>query len=152
MPDVANFVNPLSGYEAIEDVAGQVRKALRRDCSLRREDGYSGGYKGKIQISLDCFAVRTTHIEVEVPITQPKEALAVIAAAQPEDVEVDQIIETIPIAVEENLKLVRERIEENAAEPPEPTAATEEEPNLVTGRVKRRYTRRAALAGAVAGE
>src|ERR1700677_4628272 len=79
MSEVTNFTNPLSGHEVVEDILGQIRKRLYSDCSLRGEDGYSGGYFGSVAIKLKCNAVRTASIEMEFPITHP----AVVKAQGP---------------------------------------------------------------------
>jgi hypothetical protein len=151
MPEVTSFTDPLSGYDPIEDCVGQLRKFMRRDCSLRREDGYSGGFQGEIKIKLDCFAVRTVHIEMTVPITIPPEVKASLDALPVEQLDKFEIEETIVIPREENLNLVRERIRENSAENLEnDTPAPEDEENLVAvaPHAKRKYTRRTALVGA----
>src|ERR1700677_5014298 len=148
MSEVTNFTNPLSGHEVVEDILGQIRKRLYSDCSLRGEDGYSGGYFGSVAIKLKCNAVRTASIEMEFPITQSADVKAPGPDAfPPEDVSEFEIDETIKIDLEPNLQEVRKRTRENSAEAikdavDEPVEGAEPE---TTGRTKRRYTKRAAL-------
>ena len=150
MPDVKNFTDPLSGWEPIEYVVGEVRKFLRRDCSLRKEDGYSGGFQGKVKIELDCFAVRTVHIEMEVPITLPSEVKRSLDSLPPEQVEKSEIIETIVIPREENLDAVRAHIKANNEEVTEEAEPTEEADTSTRGR--RKYARKALAGVGAVGE
>ena len=150
MANVTDFTDPLSGYDPIEDVCGQVRKYLRMDCSLRKEDGYSGGFKGTIKIALDCYAVRAVHIETEVPVTMPPAVKDALDALPPQELDKFEIAETIEIPLEPNLNAVRERIKDNSEEALKGAA-----PDFVGDvvaetpiRTKRKYTRH-ALAGAV---
>jgi bifunctional DNA-binding transcriptional regulator/antitoxin component of YhaV-PrlF toxin-antitoxin module len=151
MANVTDFTDPLSGYDPIEDVVGQIRKYLRMDCSLRREDGYSGGFKGRIKIELDCYAVRAVHIEVEVPITIPPKIQEALDVLPPDQLDKFEINETIEIPLEPNLNAVRQRIKDNQPENLESEApAPEDEENLVAPRTKRQYRKRtAALTEAV---
>ena len=152
MAEVTNYTDPISGVDVIEDVVGQVRRLLQRDCNLRREDGYSGGYKGKVKIELDCFAVRTAHVEVESPLIQSPSVIAPpVDSFPPDEIEAVHVEEILVIPQNENLQEVRSRISDNTAEKleaeSETTAEAEQAPE--EHRAKRKYTRRAALAGAV---
>ena len=143
MSDVTNFTDPLSGAEIRKDVTAQIDAKLATDCNLRATDAYSGGYSGEITIKLRCHAVRTATVEMTIPISQsPSISAPGPEAFPPEDVFPVEIEEEITIPVEENLKLVRERTQENQSEAAEEPPA-EEEPNLVqAARQKRKYTRR----------
>ena len=157
MPDVSNYVNPLSGRDVVEDILGQIRRKLVGDCSLRKEDGYSGGYSGTVTIKLRLNAVRIVEVEMEIPITQSADVIAPpVESFPPEDVEPVEIDEKIVIPVEENLITVRDRINENSEKTIEAESEAEAEPHVEEGettvRTKRKYSRRAALIGAVEGE
>lgn len=154
MAQVEDFTSPLSGYDPIEDVVGQVRKYLRMDCSLRKEDGYSGGFKGKIKIELDCYAVKVAHIATEVPITIPPAVKTALDALPPEEVETFKIDETLDIPLEPNLAVVRERIKDNGAENLNaPAESTEpEEVNEFPVRQRRTYRKREPLPIGAAAE
>jgi hypothetical protein len=150
-----NYTNPLGGHEVVADVLGQIRRRLSSDCNLRTTDGYSGGYSGEIKIKLRLNAVRITEVEMTVPITQSPQIQApapeTIPAENLEPVEVD---ETLSIPVEDNLAEVRERIEDNSEKAIEAEAEAELVPAVAeegdsSARTKRKYTRRAALAGAI---
>ena len=149
MSDPTNYTNPLSGAEVVEDVLAQIRKRLRTDCSLRNEDGYSGGYSGEIVIKLRCHAVRIAEISMTIPIA------AETAAPSPEAFGADgvdsvEIDETISIPLEPNLTAVRQRTADNNSDQeeaePEPQG-DELESNLVQ---RRKYTRRPTEAGVAA--
>ncbi len=151
-----NYTNPLSGTEVIADVLGQVRRRLSTDCNLRATDGYSGGYSGQVTIKLSLNAVRSTPVEMTIPISQSPNVQAPSAdsfsADELEPIEVD---EKISIPVEENLVAVRDRINENSEKSIEADTEPVTEENVESDgtesaiRAKRKYTRRAALAGAV---
>ena len=150
MPDPSNFTNPLSGREIVNDILGQIRTRLATDCNLRASDGYSGGYSGKVHIKLSLNAVRTTPVEMEIPISTSIELNAPAPDSFPsEDLIAMEINEEISIPVEPNLNAVRERIEENkeipSAEHETPASESAPEPHA-----RRKYTRRSALVSAVA--
>jgi hypothetical protein len=152
--DPANYTNPLGGHEVLADVLGQIRRRLTSDCNMRATDGYSGGYSGKITIELRLHAVRTTTVEMEIPIVQSADVVAPPADAFPsDDVEPVEIHEVIGIPVEENLLAVRDRINDNSESAIEAETEKAEEAEAEQApeehRAKRKYTRRAALAGAV---
>ncbi len=153
MSDPKNYTNPLGGHEVVNDVIAQIRKRLATDCNLRATDGYSGGYSGKINIKLNLHAVKTTTVEMEVPITTSPELNAPVPSDFPqEDLIPIEISEEIKIDLEPNLDEVRERTQDvnnelNSA--PQTVEEAELETNPEGVRTKRKYTRRAALAGAV---
>jgi hypothetical protein len=157
MADVKNFTNPLGGHEVVADILGQIRRKLLTDCNLRMTDGYSGGYSGEVKISLKLNAVRITPVEMTVSIAQSLDVEAPpVESFAPEDIETVEISETISIPTEENLVAVRDRIFDNsektmAAEAENAAAPQEEEPED-NPRAKRKYTRRAAMAGAMTDE
>lgn len=145
MSDPTNFTNPLSGAEVVEDVLAQIRKRLHTDCSLRREDGYSGGYSGEVIVRLHCHAVRTAEIDMTIPIAaDPK--LPSPSAFLPDDLEPVEVDETITIPLEPNLKEVRERTAQNNAEP-QPEEPSELEVAEVAPSQQRKYARQQALSG-----
>jgi len=158
MAGVENFTDPLSGLEIRKDITAQIDAKLATDCNLRSTDAYSGGYSGEITIKLRCHAVRTATVEMTIPISQSPEVHAPGPESfPPEDIFPVEIEETIAIPVEENLKLVRERTQENQSEAAAREPEADEEPNLVqAARPKRNYRRRAvpelAGVGAVAEE
>lgn len=150
MPDPSNFTNPLSGQEIVNDILGQIRKRLATDCNLRASDGYSGGYSGKVHITLSLNAVRTTTVDMEVPISTSTELNAPTAKSFPaEDLIPIEIKEEMTIPVDPNLNAVRDRIEENKETPSveQETPASEAAPEP---HARRKYTRRSALVSAVA--
>ena len=154
MAETINYTNPLGGSEVVADILGQIRRRLLTDCNLRATDGYSGGYSGTVTIKLRLNAVRIVEVSMEVPITQSADVIAPPADSfHPEDVEPVEIDEKIVIPVEENLVAVRDRISDNSEKAIE--AETEAVPESQgedgeqTVHAKRKYTRRAALAGAV---
>ena len=151
--DPINYTNPLGGHEVVADILGQIRRKLLTDCNLRMTDGYSGGYSGEVTIKLRLHAVRTTPVEMEIPITQSADVVAPPADAfPPEDVQFVEIHEAIKIPVEENLLAVRDRINDNsekAIEAESEMAAQPEDEGEMAPRAKRKYTRRSALAGAI---
>ena len=148
MAEVMNYTNPLGGDEVVEDILGQIRKRLATDCNLRKTDGYSGGYSGKVIVSLKLHAVRISEVEMEIAVAQsPSLAAPSVDSFPPEDVEPVEIDEEIRIPLEPNLKEVRERIEENKQEPIIEPAGTEQPET--EARTKRKYTRRGALVSAV---
>jgi hypothetical protein len=152
LSDPVNYTNPLGGNEVVADVLAQIKKKLATDCNLRQTDGYSGGYSGKVTISLRLHAVRIAEVEMEIPIT------AELKGPAPEDFPAEEVVpveldEEIQIPLEPNLKEVRQRTEENNQEVAEEETPTDEEPNMVqAARQKRKYTRRSApeLAGVAA--
>lgn len=149
MTNPTNFTNPLSGFEVVEDVLSQIRKRLHTDCSLRKEDGYTGGYSGTVKIKLNLHAVRIAEVEMEIPITTGVKAPGPEAFA-PEDVVAVEVEDEIVISLEPNLKAVRERTAENNAEPLQETEPTPEPEQPETSiSQKRRYERQQAMAGAV---
>ena len=75
MPN-AEFVAGLSGQEIINDVLGQVRKALERDCNLRESDCYGRGYSGSIKLSLQLFDIDVAKVEAELALSPTQELLA----------------------------------------------------------------------------
>jgi len=154
MADVSNYVNPLSGRDVVEDILGQIRRRLHGDCSLRAEDGYSGGYGGEVVIKIKCHAVRSVAIDMTIPVTQsPSLAAPAPDTFAPDELEEIVVDETIKIPIEENLTLVRDRIVDNSeraiADETEKAEEAEAEQAPEEHRAKRKYTRRAALAGAV---
>ena len=149
MPDPTNFTNPLGGHEVVADVLAQIKKRLATDCNLRATDGYSGGYSGTVTIKLRMHAVRTSEVDMEIPITAPQSAPKPESFA-PEDLEPVEIDETIDIPLEPNLKEVRERTEQNNAEPQQQAEEpSENDANEVAPVQKRKYVRKAAMAGAI---
>jgi len=151
MPDPSDFTNPLGGHEVVADVLAQIRKKLATDCNLRATDGYSGGYSGKITIALKLYAVRVNEVSMEIPITQSAGVKApAVDDFPPEEIEAVEINDAISIPLEPNLKEVRNRTKENNDEASEASAPVEKEDT--SQRPKRRYLRRAALAGAMSGE
>jgi hypothetical protein len=138
----------LSGFEVVEDVLAQIRKRLHTDCSLRKEDGYSGGYSGTVTVKLNLHAVRISEVAMEIPITTQIAAPAA-ESFPPESVEAVEVDETIQIPLEPNLREIRERTLENNTEPQETEEISQgEEPETTTVQ-RRKYTRQAAMAGAV---
>ena len=157
MAETINYTNPLGGQEVVADILGQIRRKLATDCNLRATDGYSGGYSGTVTIKLRLNAVRISEVEMEIPITQSADVIAPpVESFPPEDVEPVEIDEKIVIPVEENLIAVRDRINENSEKTIEAESEAEVEPHVEEGettvRTKRKYSRRAALIGAVEGE
>ncbi len=105
MPD--GFVTPLSGEEIIEDVLDQIGKKLRTDCNLRSSDAYSGGYEGKVTISLTLRSLDTATVQMEVPIVPDANAEV---PNQDEYTQREVNIEAeAEIPLEPNLDEVRER-------------------------------------------
>ena len=156
MPDPTNFTNPLGGHEIVNDVLSQIRKRLATDCNLRATDGYSGGYSGKVTIKLNLHAVRTTTVDMEVPIfTSPGLNAPEPSEFSPDDLIPMEISEEISIPIEPNLAAVRERTKDTNDElesVPETKQEESEGDSAPEGtRGKRKYTRRAALASAIEG-
>jgi hypothetical protein len=145
MAQVENFTNPLSGSEVVADVLAQIKKRLTSDCNVRPSDGYSGGYSGKVTISLSLHAVRIATVEMEIPITEQIEAPG-IESFSPEDVFPIEIDEQIVVPIEPNLKEVRQRTQENNEEISEHSDPVDDPETPAKN--KRKYTRR-ALVGAV---
>ena len=148
-----NYTDPLSGSDVVADVLGQIRRKLATDCNLRQTDGYSGGYSGEVKIKLRLNAVRSVEVEMEIPIAQSPELPAPAPESfPPEDLEPIEIDELIMIPVNDNLVEVRERIAANSEKALEAEAEAQDavpDTEDTTVRTKRKYTRRAALAGAI---
>ena len=126
MPN-AEFVAGLSGQEIINDVLGQVRKALERDCNLRESDCYGRGYSGSIKLSLQLFDIDVAKVEAELALSPTQELLA-STSETPQDVEGQDVnVEiTLDIPQDADLNAVRERSSQaepsNVEVPVDPTA------------------------------
>jgi hypothetical protein len=126
MPN-AEFVAGLSGQEIINDVLGQVRKALERDCNLRESDCYGRGYSGSIKLSLQLFDIDVAKVEAELALSPTQELLA-STPETPQDVEGQDVnVEiTLDIPQDADLNAVRERSSQaepsNVEVPVDPTA------------------------------
>jgi hypothetical protein len=152
MPEVTSFTDPLGGHEVVSDVLAQIKKRLSTDCNLRATDGYSGGYSGEVVIKLKLHAVRTSQVEMTIPITQSPEVKAPGPEFfDPQDVQEFDIHEEISIPLEPNLGEVRSRTEEIKNEVPAESEIPDENEGAKP-RPKRQYTKRAALVGAVSGD
>ena len=135
------MVEALSGSEIIEDVLNQIKLKLLTSCDLRDSDSYGQGYSGEIKISLKLYGMDATPAEFVVPFV-PKAEIPVST----EEVTVNpvQIEEKIEIAQEVDLEVVRGRAKEPAPEP----IVDEAEESRMPARLKRKYSRRAALEAA----
>lgn len=151
MADTMNYVNPLGGHEVIADVLGQIRRRLATDCNLRQTDGYSGGYSGEVKIKLRLHAVKTSEVEMLIPISQSPEVQApAVTSFLPKEIEAVEVEEVVTIPLEDNLGTVRDRITDNSEKSIESEAEPQTEEEVPSEpRAKRKYTRRAALAGAM---
>lgn len=97
-------VMPLNGEEILEDVLDQIAKKLRTDCNLRSSDAYSGGYSGKVTVSLLLMSVDNASVAMEIPISSTSEPLSDEYATREQNIEAE-----VDIPVEPNLDEVRER-------------------------------------------
>jgi hypothetical protein len=140
------FVAGLSGVEIINDVLGQIRKALERDCNLRESDNYGRGYSGSIKISLQLFDIDVAKIETEMTLAPTQELLKSAPEtpqdADGQDVKVDL---TVEIPATTDLTAVRER--SNQDEPPAPEVPVD--PNVPAVPQRRSYGKPPTLGGAV---
>lgn len=123
---VESLVVGLSGEEIIADVLDQIEKALRRDCNLRATDSYSGGYSGKIEISLNLHAVDTTFVEIKQPVSETENAKKLVSEKEvagelpvefpsvgqfevTQEVKPVEAAATVQIPIEPDVNAVRER-------------------------------------------
>lgn len=97
-------VMPLNGEEILEDVLDQIAKKLRTDCNLRSSDAYSGGYSGKVTVSLLLMSVDNASVAMEIPISSTSDPLSDEYATREQNIEAE-----VDIPVEPNLDEVRER-------------------------------------------
>jgi hypothetical protein len=118
------FVAGLSGLEIINDVLGQVRKALESSCDLRESDNYGRGYSAKVTLSLQLFDMDVAKIESET-ILQPTKELLAKTPETPEDADGRDVKVEVTIDIPEttDLSAVRDRI--NEPEPPAPEMSTD---------------------------
>lgn len=131
----SEIVTGLSGPEIKKDYLSQLSTRLDRDCNLRDSDSYNRGYSGWIEYHLECYGLDTVVVEGKVSIGTPQE-----------DPDAEIAHGKIEIAKEEDLGVVRDRIDENSdkpAEEEEPTLAQDHEGQTVN---KRRYNRRLPIA------
>lgn len=139
------FVAGLSGKEIVEDVIGQVRRSLMRDCNLRESDCYGRGYSGKITIHLDLFDIDVAKTDAEIVLSPTKELLASTPETPQDidgkDVKVDVELE---VPMTNDLNAVRER--SNQTEPQEPELTTEGDTTVPK---RRSYGKPTTIGGAV---
>lgn len=132
------MVEALSGTEIVEDVLAQIRRKLMGSCDLRDSDSYGGGYSAEITIKMKMYSmdVRQEEFVVAIPAKELPPVTTEEVIVTPFDVN-----ETLEIAQEEDLEIVRERTKEPALEP----EAVPEEEARMPARLKRKYTRRNTL-------
>lgn len=133
------MVEGLSGFEIRKDVLAQIDRKLQTSCDLRDNDNYGQGYSAEITIKMKMYDMVVAEEQFFVSI--PPKAEPPVSTEQVTVVPVE-INETLVIEQEENLDAVRERMEApiQVSQP-----ASEEEENRMPERVRRKYTRRAAV-------
>jgi hypothetical protein len=142
------FVAGLSGQEIINDVLGQVRKALERDCNVRESDCYGRGYSGSIKLSLQLFDIDVAKIEMELPLTPTKELLA-STPETPEDVDGQDVKVDVDLEIPMTTDLTAVRERSNQNEPPAPEVPVDPTVPAPVVPQRRTYGKPPTLGGAV---